>query len=104
MYARMTTIHSPRERMDAGLDKVKEDIVPSMRQMPGFKGIIGLVDRNSNTGITLSLWEDEQTMRQGEEEGTRLREEAAKAMKAETEPMVNRYEVVYIEVESPVTA
>ena len=104
MYARMTTIHSPRERMDAGLDKVKEDIVPLMRQMPGFKGIIGLVDRNSNTGITLSLWEDEQTMRQGEEEGTRLRDEAAKAMKAETEPMVNRYEVVYIEVESAVTA
>jgi heme-degrading monooxygenase HmoA len=104
LYARMTTIHSPRERMDAGLDKVKEDVLPSMRQMPGFKGIIGLVDRNSNTGITLSLWEDEETMRQGEEEGTRLRDEAAKAMKAETEPMVNRYEVVYIEVESPVTA
>lgn len=104
MYARMTTIHSPRERMDEGLDKVREDILPSMKQMPGFKGIIGLVDRNANTGITLSLWEDEQTMQQGEDEGTRLRDEAAKAMKAETEPMVNRYEVVYIEVESAVTA
>jgi heme-degrading monooxygenase HmoA len=104
LYARMTTIHSPRERMDEGLDKVKDDVLPSMRQMPGFKGIIGLVDRNANTGITLSLWEDEQTMQQGEEEGTRLRDEAAKAMKAETEPMVNRYEVVYIEVESAVTA
>jgi heme-degrading monooxygenase HmoA len=104
LYARMTTIHSPRERMDAGLDKVKEAILPSMRQMPGFKGIIGLVDRNANTGITISLWEDEQSMLQGEEEGARLRDEAAKAMKAETEPMVNRYEVAYFEVESPVTA
>ncbi len=104
MYARMTTIHSPRERMDAGLDKVKEDILPSMRQIPGFKGIIGLVDRNANSGITISLWEDEQAMQQGEEETTRLRDEAAKAMKAETEPMVNRYEVAYIEVDTPVTA
>ena len=104
MYARMTTIHSPAERMDEGIEKVKDEILQSMKDIPGFKGIIGMVDRNSNTGITLSLWEDEQTMRQGEEEGTRLRDEAAKAMKAETEPMVNRYEVVYIEVESAVTA
>lgn len=104
MYARMTTIHSPRERMDAGLDKVKDDIVPAIRQTPGFKGIIGLVDRHANTGITISLWEDEQAMQQGEEEITRLRDEAAKAMKAETEPMVNRYEVAYIEMESAVTA
>jgi heme-degrading monooxygenase HmoA len=104
LYARMTTIHSPRERMDAGLEKVKEDILPSMRQIPGFKGIIGLVDRNANTGITISLWEDEQAMREGEEEGARLRSEVAKAMKAETEPMVNRYEVAYVEMETPVTA
>jgi heme-degrading monooxygenase HmoA len=104
LHARMTTIHSPRERMDDGLDKVKEDILPSMRQMPGFKGIIGLVDRTANTAITISLWESEQALQQGEEEGTRLREEAAKAMKAETEPMVNRYEVAYVEVESAVTA
>jgi heme-degrading monooxygenase HmoA len=104
LYARMTTIHSPRERMDAGLDKVREDVLPAMRQIPGFKGIIGLVDRNANSGITISLWEDEQAMQQGEEEGARLRDEAAKAMKAETEPMVNRYEVAYFEVESRVTA
>jgi heme-degrading monooxygenase HmoA len=104
LYARMTTIHSPRERMDAGLDKVREDILPSMRQIPGFKGIIGLVDRNANSGITISFWEDEQAMQQGEEETARLRDEAAKAMKAETEPMVNRYEVAYLEVESPVTS
>jgi heme-degrading monooxygenase HmoA len=100
----MTTIHSPAERMDEGIEKVKETVLPLMGQIPGFKGMIGLVDRTSNTGITISLWEDEQAMEQAEVEGTRLREEAAKAMKAETEPMVNRYEVVLIELETPVTA
>ena len=104
MHARMTTIHSPAERMDAGIEKVRDDILPAMRDIPGFKGIIGLVDRNANTGITISLWEDEQAMQEGDEQGARLREEAAKAMKAETEPMVNRYEVVLIEVKTPVTA
>jgi heme-degrading monooxygenase HmoA len=104
LHARMTTIHSPAERMDAGIEKVKDDILPAMRDIRGFKGIIGLVDRNANTGITISLWEDEQAMEEAEVEGARLREEAAKAMKAETEPMVNRYEVVLIEMEEPVTA
>jgi heme-degrading monooxygenase HmoA len=103
LFARMTTIHSPAERMDEGIEKVKDQVLARMKEIPGFKGIIGLVDRNANTGVTLSLWEDEQAMQQGEEEGARLRDEAAKAMKAETEPMVNRYEVVLIEVEAPVT-
>jgi heme-degrading monooxygenase HmoA len=104
LHARMTTIHSPAERMDAGIDKVKDDILPALQNIPGFKGVIGLVDRNANTGITISLWEDEQAMEQAEVEGARLREDAAKAMKAETEPMVNRYEVVLIELKTPVTA
>jgi heme-degrading monooxygenase HmoA len=104
LYARVTTIHSPAERMDEGIEKVKDEILQSMKEIPGFKGIIGMVDRNANTGVTLSLWEDERSMEEGEEQGNRLRDEAAKAMKAETEPMVNRYEVVLIEVETPITA
>jgi heme-degrading monooxygenase HmoA len=104
LYARMTTIHSPAEKMDEGIEKVKEVVLAGMKEVAGFKGIIGMVDRNANTGITISLWENEQAMNEGEEEGARLREEAAKAMKAETEPMVNRYEVVLIEVETPITA
>lgn len=104
MYARMTTIHSPAERMDEGIEKVKDEILQSMKEIPGFKGIIGLVDRNANTGVTISLWEDERAMQEAEDQGARLREVAAKAMKAETEPMVNRYEVVLIEVETPITA
>jgi heme-degrading monooxygenase HmoA len=104
LYARMTTIHSPAERMDEGIEKVKDEILQSMKEIAGFKGIIGMVDRNANTGVTISLWEDERSMQEGEERGARLRDEAAKAMKAETEPMVNRYEVVLIEVETPITA
>lgn len=104
MYARMTTIHSPAERMDEGIEKVKDEVLQRMKEIPGFKGIIGLVDRNANTGVTISLWADDQSMQAAEDEGSRLRDVAAKAMKAETEPMVNRYEVVLIEVETPITA
>jgi heme-degrading monooxygenase HmoA len=104
MYARITTIHSPRERMDKGIEEVRKDVLPLMREVEGFRGLVGLVDRRSNMGITISLWDSEDAMQESEDVGDRLRARAAEAMKAETEPMVNRYEVVLYEVESPQAA
>jgi hypothetical protein len=103
VYARMTTIHSPRERMDEGIEQVRKDVLPLLDETEGFRGIIGLVDRNSNTGITISLWEDEGAMDRSEDVGVELRRRAAEAMKAETEPMVNRYEIVLYQVPEPVS-
>ncbi len=104
MHARMTTIHSPSERMDQGLDQVQRDILPLMRELPGFKGLLGLVNRTANVGITISFWESEGAMRESEGAGAELRAKAAEAMKAETEPMVNRYEVVLFELEADAPA
>jgi hypothetical protein len=63
--------------------------------------LIALVNRTANTGITISLWDSEDAMQESEPAGKELRQKAAAAMKAETEPMVNRYEVVMFEVEPP---
>jgi heme-degrading monooxygenase HmoA len=104
MHARMTTIHSPRERMDEGIEQVRKDVLPQMREITGFKGVVGLVERNSNMGLTITFWDTEEAMRESEQVAEQLREKASEAMKAETEPMVNRYEVVLFEVESPVTS
>ncbi len=99
MYARITTIHSPRERMDKGIEEVRKQILPLMQEIEGFRGLVGLVDRRSNMGLTISLWETEEAMHESEDVGDQLRAKAAGAMKAETEPMVNRYEVVLFELE-----
>jgi heme-degrading monooxygenase HmoA len=98
MHARMTTIHSPRERMDQGIERIRKEILPAMRDLEGFRGLVGLIQRGANVGITISFWESEEAMAGSEEVGERLRSEAAKAMKAETEAMVNRYEVVLYEL------
>src|ERR671919_1506316 len=104
MYARITTIHSPRERMNKGIEEVRKDVLPLMREVEGFRGLVGLVDRRSNMGLTISLWDSEDAMQESEDVGDQLRAKAAAAMKAETEPMVNRYEVVLYEVETPQAA
>jgi heme-degrading monooxygenase HmoA len=98
MHARMTTIHSPRERMDQGIEQVRTEVLPEMKRLPGFRGLVGLIDRKANMGLTISFWESEEAMHGSEDAGEELRTKAAKAMKAETEPMVNRYEVAYFEL------
>ncbi len=98
MYARITTTHSPSERMDKGIEEIRKEILPEMRNAPGFRGLVGLIQRGSNMGLTISFWDDEEAMRQSEDLGERLREKAAQAMKAETEPMVNRYEVAFFDL------
>jgi heme-degrading monooxygenase HmoA len=98
MYARITTTHSPKERMDRGIEEIRKEVLPEMQKADGFRGLVGLVQRSSNMGLTISFWESEEAMRGSEELGQQLREKAAKAMKAETEPMVNRYEVAFFEL------
>jgi hypothetical protein len=98
MYARITTIHSPKERMDKGIERIQKEILPEMQKLEGFRGLIGLVQRSSNMGLTISLWADEEAMRRSEDAGGLLRQKAAEAMKADTEPMVNRYEVSFLEI------
>jgi heme-degrading monooxygenase HmoA len=98
MYARITTTHSPKERMDKGIELVRKEILPEMEQAEGFRGLVGLIQRSANMGLTISFWESEEAMLASEDLGQRLRDKAAEAMKADTEPMVNRYEVAFFDV------
>jgi heme-degrading monooxygenase HmoA len=71
--------------------------VPQALQIAGYKGIIGLLDRESGKSLSVTFWEDEQAMRASEEEANRLRGESAEAG-GETVAGVERYEVTIYEV------
>ncbi|MCX4545738.1 hypothetical protein [Streptomyces sp. NBC_01565] len=55
-----------------------EEIVKQVEDVAGFLGVYYLVDRASGKAVTLTLWEDEQTMRASEETASRIREETAR--------------------------
>ncbi len=65
--------------------------------MDGFKGVVGLLDRQSGKSLSITLWESEEALRQSEEEANRVRREAAEASR-ETIEDVERYEVTFYEV------
>ena len=59
MHARLTTSQYQLDKVDEALQIYRESILPELRQQPGFKGVMGLVDRSKGKAISLTLWESE---------------------------------------------
>ena len=99
MFARVTRYEggSP-ETVDEGL-QVKKKVLPTEPgQTEGMSGAIFLVDRESGTIVTVSLWESEEAMKAGEDIAKQLREEATG--EGET-ALVEHYEVALFGVAQP---
>ena len=59
MHARLITSQYQLDKLDEGIQLYRETILPELRQLPGFKGVMGLVDRSKGKAIALTLWESE---------------------------------------------
>lgn len=99
MYARVTTLEGPPEKIDDATRHVQENLLPELRQMDGFEGFIALGDRQSGKVLGVVLWESEEALRASEEAASRLRGGTADATGA-TVADVDRYEVTVFEVSS----
>jgi heme-degrading monooxygenase HmoA len=97
MFARMSTYEDPPDRTQEGISHARERILPAVRNIVCFSGVLFLADRETGKALSITLWESEQAMRDSEEEASRLRSESAKAG-GETIAGVERYEVPIFEV------
>ena len=93
MHGRVTIIQGPPESADDFVRVVSEQVLPAARQMGGFKGILSLLDRRTGKGLSVTLWESEEAMRESEEAANRLRDDASRAAGGDI-VSVERYEVV----------
>ena len=59
MYARLITSQYQLDKLDEGLQLYRESILPELKKQPGFKGVMGMVDRSKGKAIALTLWESE---------------------------------------------
>ncbi|HEV8686739.1 MAG TPA: antibiotic biosynthesis monooxygenase [Gaiellaceae bacterium] len=97
----MSTIEAPPERLEEGLDRVVNIVIPMLREVPGFDGVLSLVDRTSGRSLTITLWDSEEALRTSEERADQLRSQAAEELGAMQPPQVDRYEVVVAEITAP---
>ena len=57
MVARVTT--SQRSDADEAKGFIEDYAIPALRDVPGFRGAYFLADREKETGISITFWEDE---------------------------------------------
>jgi heme-degrading monooxygenase HmoA len=93
MRARTGTLQVSPDRIDAVVDEVKSNQLPSYRDTDGYKGFTILADRGSGKIIGVSFWESEEALQASEELGQTARAGAAQAG-GSAEPVTERWEVV----------
>ncbi len=79
MYARVTTLEGPPDKVDDGTRHVQEQTLLQLQQMDGFKGFVTLADRQSGKQLAVALWESEEALRATEEAVSSMRSGAAEA-------------------------
>src|SRR4028119_746370 len=93
MYVRVNTIEGSPDRMDDATAHMREQSLPQLRQMEGFKGFVALGDRNSGKLLGVAFWESEEALRATEQALSSVRSGAAEAAGG-TLTSVERYEVL----------
>jgi heme-degrading monooxygenase HmoA len=89
----MTVIEGQPDRVDAVVQQVESDVLPTLREQDGFKGFTFLVDRTSGKVVGTSYWESPEAMDASEQAIRAGREQAAESSGASGGPNVELYEV-----------
>jgi hypothetical protein len=97
VHARVSTYQGEPAMMDDAAQVGREEVLPAAKQLAGFKGVLLLGDRESGKSISITLWEDENAMRDSEERANQLRERTAE-VEGGTIESVERYEVQIFEM------
>ncbi len=92
MYARVTTLEVPPERVDEVTRFTQEQILSQLRQLQGFKGALLLGDPQGGRLRGTFLWESAEALLGSAEAASGLRSSLAEATGAEV-VSVEEYEV-----------
>jgi heme-degrading monooxygenase HmoA len=99
MHARVSTLEGSPDKMDDATSHIREQTLPELQKMDGFKGFVALGDRQSGKVLGVAFWESEEALRATEVEVSGVRSGAAEALGG-TVAGVERYEVVVYEAPS----
>jgi heme-degrading monooxygenase HmoA len=84
-------------KIELYLRLVRERVLPVVRELPGFRGYLGLTDDDRGAVVVLTFWASEEQMHESEATTVRLRREAAGKVGA-TAVSVERFRVAISEL------
>jgi heme-degrading monooxygenase HmoA len=98
VFARVHVIQSTPEQQDEGLEIVRDQLLPWLRDSSGYRGLIRLADRAGGKTLVVTLWADEESLQASEQAGEQLSALTAETVGA-TRRSLDDYEVTLWEVD-----
>jgi heme-degrading monooxygenase HmoA len=68
----MHTLETSPEVQDLGVELIRDQLMPWLRDSTGFRGLIRLADRAGGKTLVLTLWADEESLNASAEAAERL--------------------------------
>ena len=94
MFVRASTIVADPAKADEGSRFYAEQMVPAIREQPGFLGAVLMADRATGKSLGLTFWETREAMAASEEAANQLRNQGVSQTEGQA-PTVERFEVLY---------
>ena len=98
---RVTTIEADPGKIDQGISSFKTRLVPLVKQQPGGRAAILLVNRKAGKSFSGTIWDTEKDLQSSEAAISSLRQEVAQQIGAKN-PKVETLEVFYTEIPAAV--
>jgi heme-degrading monooxygenase HmoA len=92
MFARVSEVTAPADKMDEGIAQYNDVVLPQIRSMDGFVRTYLLVDRDAGRALSISVWDSAEAMAASEAAAGAMRDQVTDAMAGQSG--VSRYEVV----------
>jgi hypothetical protein len=93
----MHTLQTTPEQHDRGVEIVRDELLPHLRDSTGFRGLIRLANREAGKTLVITLWADEETLEGSAEFGEKLSRLASETTGA-TLLALERYDVTFFDV------
>jgi quinol monooxygenase YgiN len=74
VFARVHVLQTTPEQSDTGLEIVRDQLLPWMRDTSGYRGLIRLLDRENGRTLVISLWADEEALQASTDAGEHFAE------------------------------
>jgi len=94
MYARSTSLQARASQIDAGIDFVRDELLPAVAAMAGCVGLSMMADRSSGRCIVTSAWESQDQMWASDAAVAPMRERAGKLLGGT--PYVEEWEIAVL--------
>ncbi len=99
MYARLISFSgADPERREAAIERMRETVIPMLREYDGFAGYIGLFDEENRRAGAVLLWETKEAAEAAEPELAERRRQLASGIGLTVES-ADLYEVLVLEME-----